>query len=66
MTALTTGLALLPIVQGRTQPSHEIEHPMAVLILGGLKTSMALNLLLLPGLYVRHERGGQAPYVPTG
>ena len=38
MTALVTGLALLPIVLG-DRSGHEIEHPMAVVILGGLLTS---------------------------
>ena len=40
------------------RPGHEIEHPMAVVILGGLITSTVLNLLLLPGLYLRFGRGG--------
>jgi Cu/Ag efflux pump CusA len=56
MTALATGLALLPIVLGGTRPGHEIEHPMAVVILGGLITSTVLNLLLLPGLYLKYGR----------
>jgi Cu/Ag efflux pump CusA len=59
MTALATGLALLPIVLGGTRPGHEIEHPMAVVILGGLITSTVLNLLLLPGLYLRYGRKGE-------
>ena len=36
-----------------TIPGHEIEHPMAVVILGGLITSTALNLLVMPALYLR-------------
>ncbi len=51
MTALTTALALLPIVIGGNRPGQEIEHPMAVVILGGLFTSTILNLLFLPTLY---------------
>ncbi|MGH9659989.1 MAG: efflux RND transporter permease subunit, partial [Bryobacteraceae bacterium] len=35
---------------------HEIEHPMAVVILGGLVTSTALNLFLMPALYLRFGR----------
>jgi Cu/Ag efflux pump CusA len=54
MTSLATGLALLPIVVGGVRPGWEIEHPMAVVILGGLLTSTLLNLLLLPALYLRY------------
>jgi CzcA family heavy metal efflux pump len=50
MTALATALALLPIALGGSRPGHEIEHPMAVVILGGLVTSTALNLLVMPAL----------------
>ena len=39
MTAFATALALLPLVAGGNRPGHEIEHPMAVVILGGLVTS---------------------------
>ncbi len=53
MTALATGLALLPIVIGGNKPGHEIEHPLAVLIHGGLVTSTLLNLFLMPALYLR-------------
>jgi Cu/Ag efflux pump CusA len=54
MTALATGLALLPIVIGGNRPGHEIEHPLAVVILGGLVTSTLLNLFLMPSLYLRY------------
>ena len=53
MTALATGLALLPLVTGGNKPGHEIEYPLAVVILGGLVTSTLLNLFLLPPLYAR-------------
>lgn len=56
MTALATGLALLPIAATAIKPGHEIEHPMAVVILGGLATSTVLNLFLMPPLY-RWVRG---------
>lgn len=52
MTALATGLALVPLAVTGNRPGHEIEHPMAVVILGGLVTSTVLNLFLLPALYL--------------
>lgn len=52
MTALSTGLALVPLVVGGNLPGHEIEYPMAVVILGGLITSTILNLFLLPPIYL--------------
>jgi len=51
MTSLTTGLALLPLIVGGIRPGQEIEHPMAIVILGGLVTSTALNLFFMPMLY---------------
>lgn len=51
MTALCAGLGLLPLVIAGNRPGHEIEYPMAVIILGGLVTSTLLNLLFVPGLY---------------
>jgi CzcA family heavy metal efflux pump len=56
MTALAAALALLPIVVGGNKPGQEIEHPMAIVILGGLATSTVLNLLILPALYARFGR----------
>jgi len=51
MTALTTALALLPLVVLGDRPGHEIEHPMAVVITGGLVSSTFLSLVLLPVLF---------------
>jgi len=56
MTALATGLALVPIVLGGTKAGYEIEHPLAVVILGGLVTSTLLNLFIVPALYLRFGR----------
>jgi CzcA family heavy metal efflux pump len=56
MTALATGLALVPLVVAGSIPGHEIEHPMAIVILGGLVTSTLLNLFVLPSLYARFGR----------
>jgi CzcA family heavy metal efflux pump len=51
MTALTTVLALVPIAVGGIRPGQEIEHPMAIVIIGGLVTSTLLTLLFMPTLY---------------
>lgn len=53
MTACATGLALVPLVLAGDAPGHEIEHPMAVVVLGGLVSSTLLNLLVLPVVYLR-------------
>ncbi len=58
MTALTTGLALVPLVIAGSIPGHEIEHPMAIVILGGLVTSTLLNLFVVPTLYLRFGKSG--------
>ena len=52
MTTLSTGLALLPLAISGNLPGHEIEHPMAVVIVGGLITSTLLNLFVVPQLYL--------------
>ena len=59
MTALVTALGLLPLALGRGEAGREIEGPMAIVILGGLVTSTALNLLVLPTLAVRYGRFGR-------
>jgi Cu/Ag efflux pump CusA len=51
MTALATGLALAPIALAMGEPGNEIQAPMALVILGGLGSATALNLLVLPALY---------------
>ncbi len=57
MTALTAGLALIPIVIAGNIPGHEIEHPMTIVILGGLITSTLVNLFIVPALYMVFGRG---------
>ncbi len=56
MTSLVTALGVLPLAIGMNEPGREIEGPMAVVILGGLLTSLALNLLVLPALALRYGR----------
>jgi CzcA family heavy metal efflux pump len=66
MTSLATGLALVPLVILGDRPGHEIEYPLAVVILGGLVTSTALNLFVVPSLYLRFgkSRKSQPPQSP--
>lgn len=56
MTSLVTALGVLPLAIGMMEPGREVEGPMAVVILGGLLTSMALNLLVLPTLALRYGK----------
>ncbi len=56
MTALVTALGLFPLAIGSGAAGQEIEGPLAIVILGGLITSTALNLLVLPTLALRFGR----------
>ena len=53
---LGAGLALVPIALGAGQPGSEIQAPMAMVILFGLFTSTALNMLVVPTLYLALHR----------
>jgi Cu/Ag efflux pump CusA len=65
MTTLATGLALVPLVISGDVPGHEIEHPLAVVVVGGLITSTLLNLLVVPALYLRFGKGRGSPAQPV-
>ncbi|SDZ90134.1 Cu(I)/Ag(I) efflux system membrane protein CusA/SilA [Porphyromonadaceae bacterium KH3R12] len=56
MTALTTALALIPLVFGGDLPGNEIQSPMAKVIMGGLLTSTFLNGFIIPIMYLITER----------
>jgi Cu/Ag efflux pump CusA len=56
MTALVTGLALLPLALGSGEPGREIEGSMATIIVGGLISSTVLNLLILPTVLLHFGR----------
>jgi CzcA family heavy metal efflux pump len=60
MTALTAGLALIPLILAGQEPGNEIQSPMAIVILGGLLTSTFLNLAVVPVLF---DRWGENPNV---
>lgn len=53
MTALATGLALVPLALSAGEPGSEIQAPMAVVILFGLLSSTLLNMIVVPALYLR-------------
>jgi Cu/Ag efflux pump CusA len=57
MTTGAAAFAILPLIIFGNLPGHEIEYPMAVVILGGLVTSTLLNLFILPAFYLRFGRG---------
>lgn len=54
--ALATAGGLIPLVLAAGEPGSEIQAPMAVVILCGLATSTALNMLVVPALYLRFGR----------
>jgi Cu/Ag efflux pump CusA len=62
MTALSAGLALIPLVLAADEPGNEIQAPMGVVLLGGLLSSTALNMVVVPTLFRRYGRavGGGA------
>jgi CzcA family heavy metal efflux pump len=54
MTALVTGVGLIPLAIGVGEPGKEIQQPMAVVILGGISTSTFLNMIVIPALYLKY------------
>jgi len=58
MTAISAGLALVPLAIAAGQPGSEIQAPMAIVILCGLTSSTILNMLVLPAVYLKVTRDG--------
>jgi predicted RND superfamily exporter protein len=56
MTALVTGVELIPLALSAGEPGREIQQPMAVVILGGIVTSTLLNIIVLPALYLKYGK----------
>ncbi len=56
MTALVTGVGLIPLALGAGEPGKEIQQPMAVVILGGIVSSTFLNMIVIPALYLKYGR----------
>jgi CzcA family heavy metal efflux pump len=59
MTALAAGLALLPLATAGGEPGNEIQSPLAIVVLGGLLTALALNMVVLPALFLHWGVAGQ-------
>ena len=67
MTALSAGLALIPLAIAGGEPGNEIQSPMAIVVLGGLLTAVALNMVVVPALFLCYgaeRRRRPAPDAP--
>ena len=65
MTALSAGLALVPLALAGGEPGSELQTPMAIVILWGLLSSTALNMLVVPAMYLRFGTAHQDRQSPA-
>lgn len=65
MTAISAGLALVPLAMAMGEPGSEIQAPMAIVILCGLTSSTVLNMLVLPAIYLKVTRDGWGLSAPS-
>ena len=63
MTALTAGLALIPLVLAKGEPGKEILYPVATVILGGLISSTLLDMIVTPAVFYRFGRKSAEKHV---
>lgn len=64
MTALAAGLALIPLAIAGGHPGNEIQSPLAIVVLGGLLSAVALNMVVVPALYLRYGAQSRAVRSP--
>ena len=58
MTAITSALALIPLIINGDKSGNEIQSPMAIVVLGGLVTSTLLNIFIMPIMYEWYKKKG--------
>ena len=56
MTALVTGIGLIPLALGKGTLGKEIQQPMAVVILGVIFTLTFLNMIVIPALFLKFAK----------
>jgi Cu/Ag efflux pump CusA len=59
MTALSAGIALIPLLLAANEPGKEILHPVAVVIVGGLVSSTFLDLMVTPAVFYLFGKPGR-------